>query len=242
MGVRQLKMPDTMTNADGAHVQACKRTKDCMCQLCDQQRSVVASALLGASYKKMNAIWSPRKGDQQGIVFVGSIQAANEFSLREHGITAVVNCMQRPGLNTATGVAYCNFDIEKWQSKMPAVAESCPQWIANPARSAAYAEAARALFQPVFEFVDAALAQGGNVLIHCFAGAHRAGTTGVAFIMRQEGLSADHAIEAAQRMRPAIDPKAYADLYRLLKLLEDAYRHNHDHETEGEAPGRDRRT
>eukprot|EP00446_Apocalathium_sp_SHHI-4_P016491 CAMPEP_0177203948 /NCGR_PEP_ID=MMETSP0367-20130122/28085_1 /TAXON_ID=447022 ORGANISM="Scrippsiella hangoei-like, Strain SHHI-4" /NCGR_SAMPLE_ID=MMETSP0367 /ASSEMBLY_ACC=CAM_ASM_000362 /LENGTH=499 /DNA_ID=CAMNT_0018652609 /DNA_START=55 /DNA_END=1557 /DNA_ORIENTATION=- len=75
----------------------------------------------------------------------------------------------------------------------------------------------------VMEFVRKAVDGGGNVLIHCFAGAHRAGTTGVAFLMHaEEGLGAKSALAAAQRLRPVIDPKAYSGLWSLLLRLEQA--------------------
>ena len=35
----------------------------------------------------------------------------------------------------------------------------------------------------LFEFVDGALAKGESVLVHCLAGAHRAGTTGCMLLM-----------------------------------------------------------
>ena len=57
--------------------------------------------------------------------------------------------------------------------------------------------------------------------VHCFAGAHRAGTTGVAFLMQAEGLRADDAITTAARERAAIDPRAFPELYDLLLLLEE---------------------
>ncbi len=41
-------------------------------------------------------------------------------------------------------------------------------------------EATFAFFRPLFDFVDESLAAGEPVLIHCLAGAHRAGTAGVA--------------------------------------------------------------
>ena len=60
------------------------------------------------------------------------------------------------------------------------------------------------------------------MLIHCFAGAHRAGTTGVAWLMHAERLSAADALRVAQRCRPIIDPKSYAELYSLLLMLQQA--------------------
>lgn len=35
----------------------------------------------------------------------------------------------------------------------------------------------------MFDFIDNAIANGGSVLIHCLAGAHRAGTTGCACLV-----------------------------------------------------------
>lgn len=87
--------------------------------------------------------------------------------------------------------------------------------------AAAASAAAVALFAPVMEFVSEACEAGGSVLIHCFAGAHRAGTTGTALLMHKGGLGAEAAITVAQQMRPVIDPKAHGDLFTLLELLEE---------------------
>ena len=38
-------------------------------------------------------------------------------------------------------------------------------------------------FAPVHGFIEDALESGGSVLVHCLAGAHRAGTTGVSYMM-----------------------------------------------------------
>lgn len=40
-----------------------------------------------------------------------------------------------------------------------------------------------AFVEPLFEFIEAAIARGDSILIHCLAGAHRAGTTGVACLV-----------------------------------------------------------
>lgn len=50
------------------------------------------------------------------------------------------------------------------------------------------------------------MSSGGSVLIHCLAGAHRAGTTGVAWLMYANGLSADDAILLAKSKRKQINP------------------------------------
>jgi len=42
---------------------------------------------------------------------------------------------------------------------------------------------------PLFKFVDNSLRNGHNVMVHCLAGAHLAGTTGVMLIMRYTGIN-----------------------------------------------------
>eukprot|EP00935_MAST-01C_sp_MAST-1C-sp1_P002398 g2398.t1 len=58
----------------------------------------------------------------------------------------------------------------------------------------------------MFKFVDRHLAHGNSVLIHCYAGAHRSGTAGVAYLMHSSGLGAAEATKLAKRLRPVIDP------------------------------------
>ena len=79
------------------------------------------------------------------------------------------------------------------------------------------------MFRPLFAFVDAALARGASVLVHCLAGAHRAGTSGVALLMHLDkrlGGSADAATRCARAARPAIEPVCF--LQNLLATLERA--------------------
>ena len=61
-------------------------------------------------------------------------------------------------------------------------------------------------FAPVMHWIDTATKNGRNVLIHCLAGAHRAGSTAVAFLMHAEGLGVREAVTQAKRCRPCIDP------------------------------------
>ena len=58
----------------------------------------------------------------------------------------------------------------------------------------------------MLKFVEKALNKGENVLIHCLAGAHRAGTTSIINLMHFENLGADKAIKLAKSIRPVIDP------------------------------------
>ncbi len=52
------------------------------------------------------------------------------------------------------------------------------------------------------------------------AGAHRAGTTGCAWVMYASRLNSETAIQACKACRPVVDP--FGDLAKLLKKLESA--------------------
>lgn len=43
-------------------------------------------------------------------------------------------------------------------------------------------------FMDMFRFIENALNEGQSVLVHCLAGAHRAGTTGIATLMYFAGM------------------------------------------------------
>ena len=60
--------------------------------------------------------------------------------------------------------------------------------------------------QPLFDFVGEALENGQSVLVHCLAGAHRAGTSGILCLMQFGGLPLERAIETAKAARPCIQP------------------------------------
>mmetsp|Transcript_13734 Transcript_13734/g.33267 ORF Transcript_13734/g.33267 Transcript_13734/m.33267 type:complete len:223 (+) Transcript_13734:124-792(+) len=74
-------------------------------------------------------------------------------------------------------------------------------------------------FQPLFDFLDNELKDGRAILIHCLAGAHRAGTAGIASLMYLTGMSAEEATKTAKSLRPVINP--ISDFPRLLKTLEE---------------------
>jgi protein tyrosine phosphatase len=63
-----------------------------------------------------------------------------------------------------------------------------------------------AFIEKMFSWVDGALDGGGSVLVHCLAGAHRAGTTGILLLMHKTGVGAEQATAAAKAARPIIDP------------------------------------
>jgi len=50
---------------------------------------------------------------------------------------------------------------------------------------------------PLISFVESVTDNGHNVLIHCLAGAHRAGTSGIVWLMYVHQLKAAEAIKLA---------------------------------------------
>ena len=75
-----------------------------------------------------------------------------------------------------------------------------------------------AFFTPVFDAVFAALAVGQSVLLHCRAGAHRAGTVSCATVMWFGRLSADAAIRSVKGSRDVV--RVDGELRRLPLRLE----------------------
>mmetsp|Transcript_21017 Transcript_21017/g.25514 ORF Transcript_21017/g.25514 Transcript_21017/m.25514 type:complete len:91 (+) Transcript_21017:96-368(+) len=72
----------------------------------------------------------------------------------------------------------------------------------------------------MMDFVDQALGKGENVLIHCLAGAHRAGTTGVLVLMAKMKYDSRNATKVAQKLRPVINP--FGPLKDLLSRVDTA--------------------
>lgn len=62
-------------------------------------------------------------------------------------------------------------------------------------------------FLPFFHFLDRKIdCDGQSVLLHCQAGAHRAGAAGIAAVMWRENLRYDDALAWVQSRRPIVDP------------------------------------
>ncbi len=144
-----------------------------------------------SKYDPLNAIW--RHPESSGVVYVGNnVMAKNEQELRKHNITHIVNCtdsLQNHHYGKDSFVYY-RFLVSSWGTQMKSRDD----------------EAILRFFEPVYEFIQSAVSQGNSVLIHCLAGAHRAGTTGVLYLMRRCSLRGPEATKQAQLCRPIINP------------------------------------
>ena len=59
-------------------------------------------------------------------------------------------------------------------------------------------------------------------MVHCLAGAHRAGTTGVSYVMKAADLGFRQALKITQKRRPIVQPIGGFD--ELLGHLDAAYK------------------
>ncbi|CAJ1362171.1 unnamed protein product [Effrenium voratum] len=111
-------------------------------------------------YHNLDAVWQhPTTGAQ---VFIGNATASSQREiLRKNRVTHIVNCTSDMS-NTFDGdpaVAYFRFDIYKFFSALDLRSH----------------RGVLEFFLPVFQWIDEAVSSGHSVLIHCLAGAHRAG-------------------------------------------------------------------
>ena len=155
----------------------------------------------GSGYDNLNAIYvNPQTGHK---VYCGNINAAQTLSiLQEHGITHVVNCQEAGSKNfhennRAANITYFRFPIATWSNS-------------RLCRERKFFE----FFKPFFHFVDKAT-ESGSVLIHCLAGAPRAGTSSCSYILYKTKSNVASAVRTAKTLRPIIDP-----IYSLKDLLQ----------------------
>jgi len=154
-------------------------------------------------YNALDPLW--RHPTSGGIFYVGNqTAAANLELLRKFRVTHVVNCTDSmPCYHDRKGggpIKYFRFDITSHYRRVRTD------------------EHAVHFAQPMLDWVSAALEEGSNVMAHCLAGAHRAGTTGCICLMHFANLTAREAVPVAKRCRPIIDP--IGDFPELMAKLE----------------------
>lgn len=166
----------------------------------DQEGLKVAQARSHQEAPSLDSIFQEGSAD----LFIGDMNARNSLrELEERGITRVVDVLEPGAFSdierlTFRGIDYLDFPIAAW--------EEC---------SGSRTEAGISkILAPLLGYVSEALEAGESVLIHCYAGAHRGGTAGIAYIMHSQGLSVEEATCIAQSKRKCIEP--FANMQRLL--------------------------
>lgn len=165
----------------------------------------------GGKHTDLDMIWQDSATGAK--VYIGNRRAATTRKVLEPcGISTIVNCQDLASANSfesseGPAIEYLRMDVQHWPDE---IAEE------NNERGAGVLE----YFAPCFEGIDSSMRRGENVLVHCYAGAHRAGTVGIAFLMHAARLRLHEALRVAQRCRPIVNP--FARLLKLLHMLEKA--------------------
>mmetsp|Transcript_42231 Transcript_42231/g.62540 ORF Transcript_42231/g.62540 Transcript_42231/m.62540 type:complete len:321 (-) Transcript_42231:230-1192(-) len=160
--------------------------------------------------KPLDAIWQDKKTGSK--VYIGNaVAAANKRALKRKNIFAIVNCQGLASEN------YHESNKKFYYHRFPVTDLSLnKQHQFDPATGAGVYKGG---FMQTFQFMHHHLSQGRSVLVHCTAGAHRAGTVGVAWMMQQQpGLGALEGIEKVKKVRPIVQP--FGLLLGLLNFLE----------------------
>lgn len=63
-------------------------------------------------------------------------------------------------------------------------------------------------FPKCFEFIDAAIARQGNVLVHCAGGVSRSATVVLGYLMSRHNMSLDQSLAHLRTVRPWVNPNA----------------------------------
>lgn len=158
-------------------------------------------------YSPCDPLW--RHPSTGAVLYVGNAAvASSRESLKKLNITRIVNCQDTDGRNYFEDdpeLRYLRFLIGRWREVRAVRDAGDGTW---------------RFWEPYFSFVLESLNSGQNVLVHCLAGAHRAGTAGVAALMLLQSWGPEQATAAAKRLRPAIDP--IGGFPELLKMLDHA--------------------
>lgn len=178
-------------------------------------------------YLNLDAIWKHPPSDAGrggGTVYVGNyIAASDQCTLQDRNIVAIVNCQD------STTENYFEGDVGYKYHRFPVTHLAISKTAINRTTGAGALDGG---FRDAFSFIQGHLEQGNSVLIHCIAGAHRAGTVGVAWLMYKNlDMNVEEAILVAKRCRNVIDP--FSGLLGLLRYLQLDLKNN-DHQCDSE--------
>jgi len=151
-------------------------------------------------YDNLNMVWQhPGTGAR---LFVGNERAAaSRDSLLELGIGGIVRCLDDAGTGFGTG----RHSSDQAHHELLHYPIACWHRTGRGRTDKGIAQ----IVAPLIGFASDLLAAGRSVLIHCLAGAHRAGAAGTICIMHLCHLDARSAACAAKTARPCIELLAH---------------------------------
>jgi len=161
-----------------------------------------------------------------GCIITGNERAANNIHIiNKNKITTIINCTRpaRSGClpnyhESNPRLKYYDFPVACWNDYI--LYNSAGDRVTDIREKF---KQMTMFFGPMLQCIEKTLRRGENVLIHCLAGAHRAGTTTIIALMHFKDMTADDATRLAKSIRPVIDP--ISDFPTLLRLFEQ-YRQN----------------
>merc|ERR1712183_150780 len=157
----------------------------------NQEAKKLFDSLDGSSRSRSNNLDPIYRSEAGGFIYVGGDLAARDLTgLQRRGVTAVVNCTTNIQCFHKGSLDYFVFDVAFWRREVLGRLNG----------------ELSAFLKPVLEFINDVINRGESVLVHCLAGAHRAGTTGIICLMHFQGIDSTTAISLAKNRRPIIEP------------------------------------
>lgn len=192
----------------------------------NQEAKKLFDSLDGSTRSRFNNLDPIYRSEAGGFIYVGGdlvrillpinqlsavcLQAARDLTgLQRRGVTAVVNCTTNIQCFHKGSLDYFIFDVAFWRREVLGRLNG----------------ELSAFLKPVLEFINDVINRGESVLVHCLAGAHRAGTTGqlgrnypeelsdwpifvsgIICLMHFQGIDSNTAISMAKNRRPIIEP------------------------------------
>lgn len=198
-------------------------------------------------YNSLDPIY--RRPNSPATIYVGDRHAASDINLlKKHKITSVINCTrpadtgELPNYCEGSHIRYYEFPIATWSYYL-FPNKSREEWMEDNPATQQELNKIRDFFQRMFQFIQDALDRNESVLIHCLAGAHRAGSCGVAVLMYFLDLELAKAVFLAKLCRPIIDP--IGSLPKVLMLLDEEMKSkrkkNFDEKIDGSKKGDSRK-
>lgn len=177
--------------ASGSFTGKAKNTGN-VCDI-EGQKIEVANALRQLGPCSRDVIWV--HPTSKARLFCGNLTTAlSQEVLESDRITRIVTCTG--DLDPESSALYARINVVRFHYHIARFRDRPQKGPEGVAR----------FFAPLLGWVAQELAAGESILIHCLAGAHRAGTAAVACLMFFAGLKADEATKQAHAIRDCIDP------------------------------------
>eukprot|EP00092_Neocalanus_flemingeri_P018985 GFUD01020570.1.p1 GENE.GFUD01020570.1~~GFUD01020570.1.p1 ORF type:complete len:216 (+),score=66.98 GFUD01020570.1:92-739(+) len=131
-------------------------------------------------------------------VWVGNKHAAENINyLKERGITHVLNCAGGQQVHADSFGHKGSGSVRPDQGKLD---QACVKYKPLTLRDVP-GENISEIFEEAVDWIDAALEEGGKILVNCFVGSSRSATVVIAFLLRHRKHSLKEAVVAVKKKR-----------------------------------------